>query len=393
MKNVGSIQVAVVDVVGVGCGASDGAISLDPQNGEGPYEYSWASASGTVTGTAVDIPGSYTIVNLPTGDYQVSVSDVNDCETIINQINLPAVADLEPVIAQLQHVDCFNNSNGMIEVSISGGVAPYQFSWSNGFSQISLSGVAQIDDLSGGVYSVTVSDDNGCIGLLTDIGVAEPASLLSLSINEIDEPICYGEATGGIKMDVAGGNPPYTYLWNNGSTTLDLLNVGSGMYLLTVTDVNNCEAISVPVTISEPEAIEVTLNELVQSNCFGESEGSVSLQVFGGNPPLSIQWNTGATTTSINDLSAGTYQCTITDSDGCSIMSPQYVVSGPTSPVELEVETIQIYFLCGNGRWRHRHQRVRRNTTIHLLLVEWDDYGKRFRPSLWQLPGDCDRRQ
>ena len=125
---------------------------------------------------------------------------------------------------------CFDEANGAIELtSITGGTPPYTFDWDNGFTSSSIVG------LTAGLYTVIVSDANGCMSVTT-FEVSEPDEL-SLSSSIVDE----GTGAGSIDIEVDGGIPPYTYLWSNGEVTQDIFNLSAGDFTVFVTDANDCE--------------------------------------------------------------------------------------------------------------------------------------------------------
>jgi SprB repeat/Secretion system C-terminal sorting domain len=339
IPNDGGISTAVPNINGVGCGSANGSITLSPLNGEAPYSYSWISLDGSSEGSIANINGAYVIDNLSLGTYNITVTDVNGCNGLLNLINVEIIEDLEPEVAVLQNVTCRNQTNGMIEVATDYGAAPFQFNWSNGVSQVSTTGTAMIQNLSGGSYSVTVTDANGCVGEKTGIVVFEP-NALNLSIAGVDEPICYGDLTGGIKTHVEGGVPPYSFTWSNGSTGNDLINVGFGTYSLTVTDQNGCEAFSFPINIESVSDLEMNVTGVVSLACFNDNDGIINTNTSGGNPPYTFSWNNGATASSLNNLPGGNYQCTITDSKGCTLVSNVITVNAPTEAVSVAANQI-----------------------------------------------------
>lgn len=134
---------------------------------------------------------------------------------------------------------------------------------------------------------------------------------------------CNGSADGNIDAIVVGGIPPYTYSWNNGATTQDLINIGAGAYTLTVTDaLNNSKSKS--VTLFEADIIDVFLFSTLYEGGYhiskmGASDGAITTDVKGGAPPYSYLWNNGSKKANLSGLTAGTYSVTITDQNGCAV--------------------------------------------------------------------------
>ena len=133
-----------------------------------------------------------------------------------------------------QDVSCNGGNDGSVSLSVSGGNAPYLFSWSNGSSSANLSG------LGAGSYSVVITDANGC-SANASASVSQPGAIaISLTSASVT---CDGN-DGGVSSSVSGGISPYLYSWSNGSTSSSINGLAEGSYTLTVTDANNCESSS-----------------------------------------------------------------------------------------------------------------------------------------------------
>ena len=110
------------------------------------------------------------------------------------------------------------------------------------------------------------------------------------------DPSCNGFLDGNINIQTTGGTAPYTYLWSNGDTNQILQNIGAGQYLLTVTDSNNCVKLD-SISLSEPALITYSPN-VIDALCYGDNNGSISVNVFGGTLPYFYNWSTGDSTSS-----------------------------------------------------------------------------------------------
>jgi hypothetical protein len=130
---------------------------------------------------------------------------------------------------------------------------------------------------------------------------------------------------GMVQLAVTGGTPTYTYSWSNGATTQNLSGLSPGTYTVTVTDNNTC-TITTNATVAAAVPIVITPSQ-VDLDCFGDTNGSLSLSVT-GNTPLEYEWSNGNLTAAISNLSQGTYTVTVTDSDDCST-SASYTVTEP----------------------------------------------------------------
>ena len=131
---------------------------------------------------------------------------------------------------------------------------------------------------------------------------------------------CNGTSTGSATVNVSGNiSGTVTYLWNNGETTSSINNLAAGQYICTVTNGNGCTSTQ-QVIITEPNTPLSGPLDVINETC-GASNGVCSISVSGGTAPYAISWNNGGTGASINNLSAGTYQATVTDANGCVLLN------------------------------------------------------------------------
>ncbi len=241
------LQVVVCEIKGVlnagpaTChGTDSGSLQFSIDDGTPPFQYSWARiglGAPSGTGMLANLHQVETVGNLPSGTYFVTVSDNFGNDVIL----FGDVTEPPPLAADVQiktyngfHVSCFGTADGALDLTLSGGVPPWSILWSNG-SQSS-----QLQNLSAGIYSCTVTDANGCT-LMIQADLATPEKLVADI--QFDKPGCEGLNTGSIGvLATEGGTAPYTYsLSGNGFGIIteykDLL---PGNYTLTVRDVNGC---------------------------------------------------------------------------------------------------------------------------------------------------------
>jgi gliding motility-associated-like protein len=276
-------------------GENNGSVNLTVSGGTIPYNYKWSNGQTTKD-----------INNLVAGGYGVTVTDSHGCvirDTIV--ISQP----IKLTILHLQmNVSCNNGNNGLINQTVNGGTTPYSYRWSNGLT------TKDINNLVAGVYSVIVTDSQGCVIRDTAI-IRQPAKLtISHALRNVN---CNGENNGSINLIVSGGTSTYNYIWSNGQTTEDINNLIAGGYGVTVTDSHGC-VIRDTAIISQPAKLTIG-HTLRNVNCYGENNGSVNLTVNGGTSPYNFNWSSGQTTEDINNLVAGGYGVTVTDSHGCMI--------------------------------------------------------------------------
>ena len=168
-----------------------------------------------------------------------------------------------------------------------------------------------------GMYTLTVTDDNGCPATLM-FTITEPDSL-TVSTGSLTDVSCFGGSDGAVSVSVSGGSPPYSYLWNTGDVTPGLSNLMAGAYQVTVTDANACPGSTLMFTISEPDSLTISTGSLTDVSCFGGNDGALSVSVSGGTSTYSYLWNTGDVTPGLSNLTAGTYQV---NGDRCCGMYP-----------------------------------------------------------------------
>ena len=212
-------------------------------------------------------------------------------------------------ILVLNNISCNGGNDGMLQVNMNNGSIIYANSlWSNGVSS------PIFQNASAGQYSVQVTDTNGCSSTEA-INISEPSLIVSTTL--VTDVSCYGVCDGQIDINsVTGGILPYMYSWANGTTSLSLSSLCSGIYDYTIIDANGCLS-SVSVIVNEPMPILVNSN-VSSISCFGGNDGGVSVMPNGGTFPYSIVWNTSDTNFILNNLSTGLFTYTLIDNNNCS---------------------------------------------------------------------------
>ncbi len=200
--------------INVSCfGGNNGTATATPSNGTAPYTYAWSNG-GTIQ----------TISNLTAGTYTVTVTASGNCTgTATRIVTAPAVLSGSTTVTNTSN----GQNNGAINLTVSGGTPAYTFLWSNGAT------TEDIANLAPATYTVTVTDSKGCTATksATVSTSSAPPITLSFSVTNASS----GQNNGAIDMTVSGGTAPFTYLWSNGATTQDLVNIAAGTYNVTVT--------------------------------------------------------------------------------------------------------------------------------------------------------------
>gem|GEM_PF-1972442 len=293
---------------------ANGSASVSVSGGTSPYSYSWSNG-----GTGSSISG------LSAGNYSVTVTDANGCTASASAtVGQPAAA--LSASASATNATCNGSATGAVDLTVSGGTPSYSYAWSNGASSQDLNAV------SAGSYSVTVTDANGCTATASAV-VAQP-SAISLSTSTI-AATC-GAADGSVNLTVSGGNAPYTFAWSNGSSSEDITNVTSGSYSVTVTDASGCSSIT-SASVGQTSNLSASASS-TSALCFGSADGSVSVSLTGGTAPFIYQWSNGGTTANVNGLSAGNYSVSVIDANGCSSSASTTV--GQPSALSVSVTSV-----------------------------------------------------
>ena len=189
-------------------------------------------------GGAILQNGGYSIQNLCPGSYIVTYSGMFGPMNFTFVVGSSSVNPCANFTATITTTAAVTPNSGTATVLVSGGVAPYTYSWINGAP----SAGATIGNLSPGFYSCVVTSSNGCT--YTASGVVQ-GSNLNPCANFITSITTQNSNTiapcnGNAAVTAVGGTSPYTYVWNNGATSSSVSNLCSGYYGCVITDANNC---------------------------------------------------------------------------------------------------------------------------------------------------------
>jgi len=301
---------ATANAVNASCfGASTGKAFAAETNGTAPFTYSWSSTPVQTTDTAS---------GLPAGTYTVTVTDSAGCPAnAVATVGQPtAISPSTTVVA----TTC-NLANGQALVSATGGTGAYTYSW----HLVPPQTTSSVSNLAAGTYTVTVTDAHACTGTATAVIGSSTTPGLTVSTTKSK---C-GKHTGTATVVVTGGTSPYHYTWSNGGNTTVVDSLHSGIYLVTVTDANNCSSIA-PATVSDTLGPVIGVNSVTAASCNGTATGAVSISVIGGASPYTYSWSNGSHNASISFLYAGPYQVSVTDAGAC-VATLSVQVSQPTA--------------------------------------------------------------
>ena len=296
VNNLTTFELSVQPTVPSCGGNADGAIDLSINGGQTPFTYSWSN--GTTT---------QDLSNVASGSYTVTVTDGRDCSQELTHFLRNPVSIFISTKVDLIRCDG-NGADGAIDISIFNAAAPYTVSWSHGATSEDISGLAP------GVYTLSVTDANGCQGTKT-IELTAPEDF------EVDLTQQYC-GDGRICPTLNGGSGPFTYSWTddggNSISTIDgcIEVTEAGIYTVDVVDVNGCIK-SASITVGAPNPSLSTSLTVSDVTCAGGNNGTASVSITGGDGNYTILWSNGMSTTSINGLVAKSYTVKVTDGNGC----------------------------------------------------------------------------
>jgi gliding motility-associated-like protein len=318
--------------------ADNGQITLSVSGGTeaGTYDFIW-----TVPACAADPGNVDNASGLCDGTYTIQAIDDNGCTndttfTVTEPTQITLVLDSTDAGCGL--------SNGTVTVTPSGGtvVGAYGISWSGavaGFIGNNLTETGLDPD----TYTVTVTDDNGCVATDNIEVVTDTPPVIT--VDSQTDLICNSVCDGAIQVTISSGVPPYNIQWTGitdpgySSTSEDIFSLCAGDYSLTVTDDNLCQAVTT-VTINEPTPLELTSTTVTQIDCFGADNGAIDITPSGGTVAgtYTFTWTSDISFTSssedLSSLAPGNYCVNIEDDNGCTMAADScFTIVEPTELV------------------------------------------------------------
>lgn len=298
-------------------GVADATMDILASGGTGSLQISWEHGAS-----------DFQLNNMAAGWYPFEISDANGCvleDTI--EISQPA----QPILVQTTAFpgDCGANS-GNISLQVSGGTMPYTFNW----NEVPGLNAAVAGNLNPGFYTIQVSDANNCSETVSVSLIAAPP--LVVNVDSVRHATCFNAGDGGVYLSISGGTAPYQYQWGQGLQNAIPTNLTSGTYSLQVIDQVGCSS-TANFTINQPLAL-VASTTPQHLTCNGAGNGRIFLSVNGGVQPYTYNWSNGVQTQTNNNLAAGSYSCTITDANGCSVQVTETLTEPPLLELTLDIE-------------------------------------------------------
>jgi gliding motility-associated-like protein len=300
------------------------------------FSYSWSSLGGPSFATTPNVSG------LSSGVYVITASYVNAAGQVCSNPDTLEIFEPLPMFIMMDVTDiaCSGAGAGSITANPVNAPEPFDYSWVNFPNNTTNT----LDNIPAGVYTVIVTDANGCSeSQSATIDITSTAMTL---ISDVQDVSCANGSDGEATINITGGIPDYSFDWGsnaNNQTTQTVNNLSAGLYTVMVTDGAGCE-MTVNVTVDQPEALVVSISGIVPPTCVGIANGQASVNVSGGTPDYQTIWNNGSQSLAPINLSAGGINVTVTDANGCSASSNAIM----TSPLAMSATINTTNTLC-NG--------------------------------------------
>lgn len=322
------------------CQLCIGTASVQITGGTPDHVILWTNAAGDPIGTDPDI------MDLCAGLYRVTVTDANGCSA---QLVVPIDDEDGEVLTTTDgNTSCPNSCDGTVEVAFVCSDPPCIIAWTDEMGNDLGQNGNVVSGLCAGDYFVEVTNASGCLSVDTATVVAPTAITLNISSTPAS---CSGVCDGTATLGVAGGIPPFTFLWNpapaGGQGTPFATGLCAGVYTILVGDGGGCDT-AVSVLILEPAPLLVT-EDVVDISCAGQCDGTITLAVQGGTGPYTYSWSpappNGQGGSTVIGLCAGDWAVTVTDANGCSLNST-YTITEPTLLEASATSTVSTCPLC-----------------------------------------------
>ncbi len=317
-------------------GTANGAIAINNiTSGTPPYLFSWNSGPFG-TDSMLD--------SLSVGVYTLTIRDSNNCETNLSIDVQERILTANAVVGVPL---CFGDDNGTIALNVTNGKDPVQFNWGSGFLPDNMK-----EGFPAGIYSIQAIDAVLCKGDFRVTITDNPVLALTIDTSNIT---CFGANDGMVLATPRGGIGNYEFNWSTGATTAKINDLPPGQYDVTLSDGNECAAVSGAYIVQPPD-VSLALLDVLDLLCNGIPAGEIRVEGQGGRPPylFSAAGDFFVATDTLAGLAAGDYWVKILDASGCadsifaSVIQPPplIVVAQPADtlvslgfPVDLIAET------------------------------------------------------
>jgi outer membrane protein OmpA-like peptidoglycan-associated protein len=316
-ENILPLATSIKEVDKILCaGQATASLEAVVTGGKSPYTITWRGPEKTFSGDKIN--------QLPAGQYALQVMDANGSSaTTTYEVKQP-----EPLKLIANEVIPANtgNADGQVILKATGGTGGYTLeghTWTTG------AGTHKIDELKPGNHLFRIKDASGCAAEVA-VTITEDILPLTVSIEQTNKILCPGTSVAGLTTKVKGGKGPYTYLWNNASTSSSITDLPAGKYSVIINDVSGQKA-QVEYTVSAPPALVVELVNLRSATNDRLKDGKGSVEVKGGTGPYTYLWSSGETTVQASKLPLGPGTIVVTDANGC-VSSAEFIIREKVLP-------------------------------------------------------------
>lgn len=285
-----------------------GQIEVVVKVGKPPYQYRLQgiqNPSIIALGAIAKNDSTILINDLPTGNYNIFISNEEDVQNYVIQISAPPLIGIS--LVDKSNASCFEICDGQIEVVAVGGTGNLNFVWDN-----ELGNLQNPTNICAGIYNLTVTDENNCQDS-AQFSIIQPATI-AVEFSNVQAADCFGEANG--QATVTANEALTNIVWDNGATTLTASNLTAGLHEVRLTNTSGCTGkTSVEITEPSPLVAGIEITEAIA--CGGDANGVLTDITTGGTGNYDYIWNTGASLPFIENLVAGDYDLTVRDENGC----------------------------------------------------------------------------
>jgi len=305
----------------------------------GAATIAWAnSTTGNVTVSvtgqtpqvySASFSGVHVVTGLTAGNYTATVNDGVESKIVNFSISEPASSLSANAVGSI--TTCYGGSDGVVNLTVSGGTSPYSYLWSPGGATSQ-----NLNNKPIGSYSVVVTDANGCT-VPVSASITQPNDI-TYTIDVTTPISCYGSRDGALTINnVQGGTGAYAYMWSNTLTSQSISNLAKDSYWVIVTDGNGCYK-KESLSLVQPTQVVASF-AVTNLGCHGSNDGSISITPSGGTPSYTFSVNGGSFDVNQNfiGLAAGNYTVVVQDNNSCSrtytstLSEPADIVITPTS--------------------------------------------------------------
>ncbi|HLP94241.1 MAG TPA: choice-of-anchor V domain-containing protein [Saprospiraceae bacterium] len=315
---------ASISAVNTSCfGSANGQATITLSNGTQPYTYNWSNGASTQS-----------INNLAAGTYTVSASDGAGC-SITQTVNIGQPDELVATVVSIQNVLCPDDTDGQVEITVTGGTSPYSYNWQGG----------NPGSLGVGNYSVSVTDANACIDEVSFSIVATdnvPPTMTCPADIQICGPDFISYGTPSVTDNCGVAIPPVLI---SGPASGSLFDEGNSVIVYQATDVvGNTATCSFNITVFPTSDI---LIDQITNDMNGQQVGAISVTAVGVGP-FTYAWNKNgvpfASTEDLSGLGAGSYTLVITDGNGCTSALAPVIITNTVGTSDLaETGTLKLW--------------------------------------------------